>query len=89
MGRGASEALSRDLQELHDNACYVEAYAGFLQKELRDLVAASARARSLLDGNEGGDDSFGDYAREVMAMKYEIGRLAERVLLMRMDCERM
>ncbi|MCX4699009.1 hypothetical protein [Streptomyces sp. NBC_01373] len=89
MGREASEELSRDLQELHDNACHVEAYAGFLQKELSDLVAASARIRSLLNGNEGGDDTFQDHAREVMAMKYEIGRLAERVLLMRMDCERM
>ena len=89
MGRGASEALSRDLQELGDNARYIEAWADQLHSGLRDLVTAAARARSSLNGNEGGNDAFQDHARELMAMKYEIGRLAERVTLMRMDCEYM
>lgn len=88
MGRGASEALSRDLQELHDNARYIEAFADQLHSGLRNLVTAAARARSFLDGSEDGDETFQDHARELMAMKYEIMRLSERVLLMQMDCEK-
>lgn len=87
MGRELIEELSRDLQELHDNARYIEAFADQLHAGLRDLGAAAARTRSFLNGSEGGDDTFKDHARELMAMKYEIMRLSERVTLMRMDCE--
>lgn len=86
MGRGASEELSRDLQELHDNARYIEACVNSLHTRLRDLAAASTRARSSLDGSERGSDEFQDHARELLAMQYEIGRLEERVLLMQIDC---
>ena len=87
MSQGVKDELDRDLQELCDNAHFIEGYADHLLKGLRDLQSAASRARSLLDGSESGDDIFRDNARELMAMKYELGRLVDSVRDMVRDCE--
>ena len=87
MRTGASEELSQHLQELSDNAHFVEGYADHLLTGLRDLQSAASRARSSLDGSESADDIFKDNARELMAMKYELGRLVDSVRDMVRDCE--
>ncbi|MEU6757569.1 hypothetical protein [Streptomyces sp. NPDC046685] len=87
MGQGLTEELRRDLQELDDNARYVEAYINHLVTELRNLQSAATRARSSLTDNASANDVFRDNTRELIAMKYEIGRLADRVTNMVTDCE--
>lgn len=84
----ATEELRKALNEVNSNAQYIEANADYLLTQLRELVAASSRALGCLDDREHAwDDSFHDHAKELLAMKYELGRLAERVFTMRLDCE--
>lgn len=87
MGRELTEELRRDLQELSVNAQYIERYADFLLQGLRRLQSAAANAQSSLTNDSRANDAYRDNAREVIAMKYEIGRLCDKLQEMTSDCE--
>jgi hypothetical protein len=79
MRTGASDELSQYLQEVSDNARFIEGYADHLLKGLRDLQSAATRARSLLDDDESADDIFKDNARELRQGQRHGAGLRERV----------